>query len=220
MKSLNLPLLGDAIPKQGNLFSRAFGKMILFLTGWKFEGAPPNLAKFVIIAAPHTSNWDAFYGLSAVLALGLDARWMAKHTLFKGAFGKFLQWLGGVPIRRDASYGVVHKVGSLFKEKERFVLAITPEGTRKKVKNWKTGFYYIALEAKVPIAMGFLDYSRRVLGFGPGLFPSGDLRADFEKFQIFYSKIVARRPEKFNPVLLSQENFKVKEHKQTDVKNT
>lgn len=220
MKKLNLPILGDTVPRRGNAFSRAFGKIILYFTGWKFEGAPPDEAKFVIIAAPHTSNWDAFYGLSAVLALGLDARWMAKHTLFKGVVGKLLQWLGGVPIRRDASYGVVHKVGSLFKEKKQFALAITPEGTRKKVKNWKTGFYYIALEASVPIAMGFLDYSRRVLGFGPTLAPSGDLSADFEKFQIFYAKVVARRPEKFNPVLLSRESLKEKGHKKTDVENS
>ena len=94
---MNLPALGDTVPKRGNIFSRAIGKGILTLTGWRFEGEIPNLSKMIIIVAPHTSNWDFVYGLSTVIGLGLNAHWLGKHTLFRKPFRTIMTWLGGIP---------------------------------------------------------------------------------------------------------------------------
>lgn len=195
---LNIPSLGNYVPRRDNVLSRTFGKFILFVTGWRMEGEVPNHPKFIIIGAPHTSNWDAVYGFAAIFALRLRINWMAKHTLFKKPFRSLLTWMGGVPVDRTASHGVVDQTIAAFEKREQFIIAITPEGTRKKVNKWKTGFYYIALKAKVPIVMGFLDYSRKALGFGPLIHPTGNIDADMEKIQSFYSKIKPKRPENFN----------------------
>lgn len=166
------------------------------------EGNIPNRPKMVIIGAPHTSNWDALYGFAAFLAYGAKISWMAKHTLFKGFWGKLLIALGGVPIQRSKNHGLVDQMVSEFKTRSSLLLVVTPEGTRKRVEQWKTGFYVIAQKAHVPILMGFMDYSRKRLGFGPLLEPGGDVKADMRAFQDFYGSLKGRNEGDFNPEIV------------------
>jgi len=166
---------------------------------WRFAGDVPDLGKCVMVGAPHTSNWDAYYGLAVILALGLRWHWMAKAAVFKSPFRRLLIWLGGIPVDRSAQHGVVGQIVAEFKKRDKFVLVITPEGTRRRVERWKTGFYYIALQAQVPIVPAFLDYSRRNMGFGPVIHPSGDLPRDMRKLETFFRDMKGKRPDNFNP---------------------
>ncbi len=200
-KGLNVPQLGGAVPKRGSLVSRFVGRTILRLGDWRFEGEPPDLPRFVMIGAPHTSNWDAAYGLGAMLATGLHCHWMAKDAVFKAPFRNLLIWLGGLPVDRSMKHGVVDLIASEFRRRDKFILAITPEGTRKRVEYWKTGFYYIALQAEVPIVVAFMDYRRRTLGFGPIIEPTGNIDEDLRPIEKFYRNMKGKRPEHFNPCL-------------------
>ena len=146
-----LPELGDAIPQRGNRFSRWFWSAVFRMAGWDVEGEIPNLSKFVIIGAPHTSNWDFPVAMALVLAIGLDAHWIGKHTLFRWPFGGLMRRLGGVPVVRSERRGEVDQIVEQFKDHERMVFGLSPEGTRRRVERWKTGFYHIALGAGVPI---------------------------------------------------------------------
>jgi 1-acyl-sn-glycerol-3-phosphate acyltransferase len=176
------------------------GKSFLAALGWEIEGEKPADKKYVMIAAPHTSNWD----LPLMLAIGyvLDVRvsWMGKHTLFKPPFGGFFKWLGGVPVDRRSRQDLVQQMVDIFAEREELALAVPPEGTRSRTKYWKSGFYYIAKGANVPIALGFLDFKRRVGGFGPMVMPSDDIEADIEKIRAFYATITAKFPEDFENI--------------------
>lgn len=198
-QKLNLPTLGRNLPGLGNKLTQTLGRLVLWAGGWRFEGAPPNNSKFVVIDAPHTSNWDAVWGFSVLFALGIKIHWMGKHTLFRNPFRKLLIWMGGIPVDRTASHGVVEQVVDEFSKRDKLVIGLTPEGTRKHVPAWKTGFYYMAMNAGAPIVMAFMDYERKVLGFGPVLKPSGDLSADMKRFEAFYAKVTGKRPENYNP---------------------
>lgn len=176
--------------------------LILRLMGWRFQGELPLPAKCVLIGAPHTSNWDILYTFLLMGASRRRFRWVAKHTLFRGMGGVILKWLGGIPVRRDARHNFVDQMAEIFRKSERLVLAIVPEGTRSKAEYWKTGFYYIAREAGVPVLMGFVDFSRKITGIGPALIPSGDITADFDIIRAFYSGKTGRDPEKQGPVRL------------------
>ncbi len=190
-----LPALGEAVPKRGNRFSRGLGKAVLRLLGWDFEGEIPNLSKMVVIGAPHTSNWDFLVGMATLLGLGFDVQWIGKHTLFRPPFGGVMRLLGGVPVNRETSEGLVAQVAEAFKQRERFALGVTPEGTRKRVEKWKTGFYFIAHGAGVPILPAFFDYPRKRVGVGPLLHPSGDLEADLATLRAFYAPFQGKNPE-------------------------
>lgn len=179
------------------------GWLYLRIFGWRLEGAPPKAAKFVIIAAPHTSNWDLSFMLACIYIYGVKLSWMGKHTSFRWPFGIFLRWLGGIPINRSSRHNVVEQMVQAFKEHDALVIAVPPEGTRHRVKSWKTGFYYIALGAGVPIATGFLDFKRKCGGFGPTLNPSGDIKADMDILRKFYQNITAKFPEDFGPIVAS-----------------
>jgi len=194
-----VPLLGDNIPQFKNQFVQTISKYILKITGWHIEGTLPNLSKFILIGAPHTSNWDAFYGFAALAAIGLKIKWMAKHTLFPRPIRGLLKSLGGIPVDRRASRGVVQQMIDALQENEKAILLITPEGTRKFVEKWKTGFYHIAVESRLPIQMGFINYANKSLGFGPLIEPTGDMEADLKKIQGFYSKKQGKNPNLFNP---------------------
>jgi len=167
----------------------------LALAGWRVEGAPPATGSFVLIAAPHTSNWDAVIMLAAAREFGLRISWFVKESWFRFPLGPVMRRLGGVPIDRSARHGMVEQAIELLKQSERLVLAVPPEGTRGRAPHWKTGFYHIARGAGVPIVMGYLDYGRRVAGMGPAFVPTGDLVEDFKVFRAFYEKIHARYPE-------------------------
>ena len=186
-----MPVAGDQVPRLGNLVTRAFGRALLAVLGWRVEGQLPNTAKFVAVGAPHKSYFDVMIGLSVVVALGLRVNWMAKHTAFKPPFGTLIKRLGGVPINRTASENVVDQMVQKIRNAARIILIVMPEGARKRagvpVSEWKTGFYYIALNANVPILPVFIDNPGKRVIFGPTLNPTGDKAHDLAQLQTFYT---------------------------------
>jgi 1-acyl-sn-glycerol-3-phosphate acyltransferase len=156
-----------------------------------------------MIAAPHTSNWDFPVGLAIILAFKAKMYWLGKEPIFRWPFGTFIKWLGGIPVNRSKSGDVVAQTIQTIKEHKRIVMVVAPEGTRKRANHWKTGFYYIAMGANVPLVMGFVDYVRKEGGFGPTLMPTGDIEADMEKIRAFYQNITAKMPDKSTPVVIS-----------------
>jgi 1-acyl-sn-glycerol-3-phosphate acyltransferase len=161
--------------------------------GWRTEGVL-SAPKMVLIAAPHTSNWDFPFTLAAAADLGVRINWMGKDSLFRWPFGGLMRRLGGVPVDRRKSNNMVDQMVAAFAACDTMYLVVPPEGTRGKVRRWKTGFYHIALGASVPIALGFVDYRRKVAGVGPTLMPSGDLDADMATIKAFYATVTAKYP--------------------------
>lgn len=171
-------------------------RICLKLRGWKLQGDLPTEPKYVIIAVPHTTNWDFPLSLAIAFMYGLDMRWMGKSSLFKGWRGPIMRWLGGIPVNRSASTNMVAQTIEKFKENKELAIAIPPEGTRSRVDEWKTGFYYIALGAEIPIAMGFLDYQKKVGGFLPTFYPSGDIKKDIAEMRKCYEGISGKHLDK------------------------
>lgn len=169
---------------------------IMKMCGWQIEGNVPDIPKFVAIGAPHTSNWDFPIAMLTLFAFQLKASWMGKDSLFRGIFRPFFLWLGGIPIDRSKSNNLVRRSIQVFEANDEFILLIPPSGTRSKTASWKTGFYYIALGANVPIVLGYADFRRKVCGFGPVFYPTGDMETDLRKIQSFYADITAKYPEK------------------------
>lgn len=194
---MRVPSLGPHVPRRGNALTAALGRLVLRAMGWRIEGELPDLPKFVIIGAPHTSNWDFIVAMATMFALGLRASWLGKHTLFEGLFGWYFRWLGGIPVRRDRSEGVVEDTVEAFRSRESLVVGISPEGTRKAVSQWKRGFYHIASGAGVPILPVALDYSRKAIVFLPPFHPTPDAEADLGALQALYSPAMARHPDLF-----------------------
>ncbi len=174
---------------------RGLAFSLLNVFGWRVEGRLPDVEKLVVIAAPHTSNWDFPLMIGLAFALKAKASWLGKHSLFQWPFGFLSQWMGGIPVYRSESRNVVAQLVETFRKSEKLILAIPPEGTRSKVSHWKTGFYYIALGAQTPITMGFIDYKRKAVGVGPTIYPTGDIEADMEIFRDFYVNVTARYPD-------------------------
>lgn len=166
------------------------------ILGWTVHAEFPDTEKYVLIVAPHTSNWDFPLGILAKTALKLDARWMGKHTLFRWPVGWFFRALGGVPVRRDQALNMISQMADLFAGPGPMVLALAPEGTRIKKDHWKTGFYHIARAAQVPIAMAYLDYENREVGLGGTFYPSDDISEVFVKIRAFYRDRNGKYPEK------------------------
>ena len=179
-----------------NSFFRLVSWIALKATGWKVEGQRPDTDKFVLIAAPHTSNWDLPYMLFTAFIFRVNMYWMGKDAIFNNAFRKFFLFLGGIPVDRTKSNNMVKYSIELFDQKEKFVLAVPPSGTRKKVASWKTGFYHIANGAKVPIALGFLDYENKRCGLLATIMPTGDLEKDMKLIAGYYKGIKGKYPEK------------------------
>ena len=187
---------------------KKIAQFILRLFGWKVEiNLPPDTNKMVVMMAPHTSNWDFFVGYLGYMSIGVDSRYLIKKEAFVFPLGKILLALGAIPVDRKASTNIVIQVGEMFKNYESLFITITPEGTRSLNRNWKRGFYYIAANAQVPIAFGFLDYKNKIGGIGGWLYPTGDYDADLKKIEEFYADKGAKHPEKFN---LSPQNRKQK----------
>jgi len=175
--------------------ARVLGRLWLRLFGWTLHPPPaPVPAKFVFVAAPHTSSWDLPFMLATAYALGIPISWFGKHTLFRPPLGRLLRALGGIAVDRQGSHDVVRQTAKLFTASDRLVLAVPPEGTRRKVAYWKSGFYHIALESRVPIGLGFLDYGKKTCGLGPLITPTGDVRADMDAIRAFYRDIRPRNP--------------------------
>jgi len=184
---------------------KALGHAFLRVMGWSPKGAPPEQEHYVLIAAPHTTNWDLPLTLAFSFVYDVPIRWMGKHNLFEGPGGWFMKRLGGVPVVRSERKNMVDQMVELFDESETLVLAVPTEGTRSRVPFWKSGFYHIARGADVPIVLGFLDYSRKQGGFGPPVHPTGDVTRDMDAIRAFYADKHGKFPEKFGPVLLRSE---------------
>lgn len=181
------------------------GRAILFVWGWKYEGERPAAAKYVVIAAPHTTNWDFPFTLAICAVMGIRIRWMGKQSLFAFPFGGIMRALGGIPVNRERSSNVVKSTAADFKNYQELALTVPAEGTRKRAEYWKSGFYHIAREANVPIALGYLDYKRKVGGFGGPLLPTGNIKADMDLIRAFYADKHGKYPENFGPIRLKEE---------------
>jgi 1-acyl-sn-glycerol-3-phosphate acyltransferase len=167
------------------------------LLGWKIIGSiPSDLKQYVMVVAPHTSNWDFMVGLAARSILGIDTRYVGKKELFRWPFGWLFRKLGGYPVDRSKNTNFVDAVADLFKEHKEFSICLTPEGTRSYAPNWKTGFYYIALKAGIPVLMVGFDYSSKSVVIEPPFHPSGDIESDIEKMKQFFRKMKGKIPEK------------------------
>ncbi len=180
-------------------------RLVLGLTGWKLEGDLPKDQACVLIAAPHTSNWDLFYMLALAKVARVRVRWMGKHTLFRAPFGAIMRWMGGIPIYRHSRNNIVQQMTTRLTSGDPLVLAVPAEGTRGWTAHWKSGFYHIANAAQVPIAMGYLDYSRKRGGFGPVLMPTGNIGQDMDAIRAFYADKVGKFPECAGRVRLLEE---------------
>jgi 1-acyl-sn-glycerol-3-phosphate acyltransferase len=189
---MDIPKPGPSVPRRGGPIRAAIGRAILRLFGWGIGGGPPDVAKCVVIAAPHSSNRDFFVGIAVVFALRLDAHFIGKAELFRGPLGPLMRWLGGLAVDRRHPEGVVEQAVAMFQARDRLMLALAPEGTRKPVPRWKSGFYRIALGAGVPIVPGYFDNRRRMVGFGPAFYPTGNAEADLAALRAFYAPIPRR----------------------------
>ncbi len=187
------PALGDEVPRRGNRAIVAIGRFMLKAMGWRIEGEVPNLRKFVIAVAPHTSNWDFLVGMATMFALDLRLTFIGKHTLFAGPLAPLLRWMGGVPVDRSSPHGVVGDSVRAFEAVERRVLAIAPQGTRKPVPQFKTGFLRIARGAGVPILLATLDYGRRTVALGPLVVPGPDIEAERQKIEAHFAGVKGKK---------------------------
>jgi 1-acyl-sn-glycerol-3-phosphate acyltransferase len=182
-----------------NVLLRAGSRGFLGLNGWTVQGSlPADASRCVLIAAPHTSNWDLPYTLMVAFALRLNIYWMGKEQIFKPPFRGLMMWLGGLPVRRESANNLVAaSIEALQAADGPVQLVVPPEGTRSKARYWKTGFYYIALGAKLPIVMAYMDYARKQSGLGPVFEPTGDIEADMVAIQAFYAPFKGKNPDQF-----------------------
>ncbi len=164
-------------------------------TGWRVDGEMPGLPKFIIVAAPHSSNWDLPYVLAAAVHYGVRVHWLGKAAIFNWPFGGFMRWLGGIAIDRSQANNVVDQMISKFAEADRLIVVIPPEGTRGEVTRWKSGFYHIAHGAKIPLALGFLDYKRKIAGIARVFHTTGNYEADLAEIQAFYATVTGKHPK-------------------------
>ena len=183
-----------------NTIFRGLSIVYMKLSGWKVEGElPPNGQKCVLIAAPHTSNWDLPYTLMVAFVLHLNIYWMGKRQLFRFPFRSIMMWLGGIPVTRESANNLVAaSVEAMKNAKGPLQLVVPPEGTRGKTRYWKTGFYYIAVGAGVPIVMAYMDYERKISGLGPVFHPTGDIEADMVAIKAFYAPFKGKNADQFH----------------------
>ena len=163
--------------------------------GWQVHADYPGVNKYVLIAAPHSSNWDFPLGIVAARAIRLEIRWLGKHTLFHWPYGWFFRAIGGIPVYRDQTLNLIQQTAGLFERSDRLILALAPEGTRSKTDHWKTGFYHIARAAEVPIVMAYLDHGKKQVGIGGVFSPGDDIETTFEQIREFYAPRRGKHPE-------------------------
>jgi len=180
-------------------------RLVLRALGWEAHGDPPPLAKYVLLAAPHTSYWDFALVYLLTFVYELRISFLMKHTMFVGPVGWWLRRVGGIAVRRHLRENLVHDLAAQFQTQARLVLVIAPEGTRAGSEYWKSGFYHLARRAEVPVVLGYLDYGRRHAGFGPALTLSGDVAADMDEIRKFYSDKTGRYPSLVGAIRLREE---------------
>jgi 1-acyl-sn-glycerol-3-phosphate acyltransferase len=202
----NSPKAGGALapPPPPRSLTERLGYLALRLSGWRVVGFRPTVSRFLIIVAPHTSNWDFLVGLACGYGAGILSRWpyrfFVKMELFRTPLAPLFRVLGGVPIDRSASHEVVHRSVEILQRRERYLLVITPEGTRRRTEYWHSGFYHIARYARVPVVPVSFDYGSRECRIGPAVELSSNPEADLEGFRRFYEGVRAKRPERFGPI--------------------
>jgi 1-acyl-sn-glycerol-3-phosphate acyltransferase len=185
---------------------KRLARWLLQATGWQLVGERPRCDQYVLIAAPHTSNWDFPLMLLFAAAFDIKVTWMAKHSLFYPPMGLIMRAMGGMPIIRHKNQNVVSAMVQVFERDSHLVLVVPTEGTRERSEYWKSGFYHIARQAQVPIVPSFLDFGRKRGGFGPALTVSSDVRADMQYFRDFYAGMKGRFPSQFGPIRLRDED--------------
>lgn len=190
-KTTCVPELGDRVPRLGNALTRAIGRWALRLWGWRLEGTIPNRDKMVIIGAPHTTAADFTVGMLTILALGIRLSWLGIDWI------PLIRLLGGVPIEPERRQDVVASSIARFAEPRPWVLGLLPEGSRKKVVPWKTGYYHIAHGAGVPLLLVAIDQQEKLLRFGPELTTTGDYSADWQKIRPFFEEYLDKFPDRF-----------------------
>ena len=192
---------------RATLLEAGIGHALLGLAGWRIEGhLPKGVTKAVMIAAPHTTNWDLPYMLGTAFIYRLRLNFLGKHTLFEGPIrGPFMRFLGGVPVDRRAANGLVSQVVDRFARESNMLLAVAPAGTRSRTKYWKSGFYHIANEARIPILCGYLDFKNKVAGVGPAIMPTGNMKADMDRIRAFYADKTGMYPDAEGPIALENE---------------
>lgn len=174
-----------------------FARFILKLIGWKITGGIPHEKKYVTLVAPHTSNIDFFIGKLANWAMGIKPKVLIKKEAFNFITSPFIKMWGGIPIDRSKGAEIIPQVVKLFNEREELILAITPEGTRKRNPNWKTGFYRIAIAANVPVSLAYIDFGKKELSMGKMFYPTGNMEEDIKKVKEYYKDKKGYHPEKF-----------------------
>jgi len=194
-----IPLPPNAPRLRGHRISRWLGRCVLRLGGWRMVGAFPDARKLVIILAPHTSNWDGFWGLAAKAALGVEIRVLGKAQLFWWPLGALLRWLGAIPVDRSSPHGVVAQAVEVINSRERCWFVLAPEGTRKPVAQWKTGFWKIASAAGVAIVPAYLHYPDKIIGIGEAFIPGEDMHADIRALRAWYRPWMGKHPENMTP---------------------
>jgi 1-acyl-sn-glycerol-3-phosphate acyltransferase len=177
-------------------FAQWFGRTVLRIFGWRVDGQIPNLKRLLIIGAPHTSNWDFVYAMAAILGLNIRLRWLGKHTIFKPGVLWFMEWLGGIPINRSKPQDIVDNVARLVERENGIVIGLAPEGTRKKVDKWKTGFLRMAEATDCTIFMIGLDFARKRVVLGESFEPTGDHEADLAAIMEHYKRYNGKYPER------------------------
>ena len=180
---------------------KILSKFIFKMMGWKVVGSIPKIKKYIAISAPHTSNWDFLIGRCFAYISNLQPKYLIKSELYFWPLSILIKWNGGIPVYRKTAKNTVDQVVERLKAADNLILGIAPEGTRKKVVKWKTGFYFIAQKADVPIVLMCMDYAKKEVGFLDVLYPSGDLQKDMEMIQEYYKDKVGKTPELFNPII-------------------
>ncbi|MDH5388870.1 MAG: lysophospholipid acyltransferase family protein [Gammaproteobacteria bacterium] len=192
-------------PSSG-LFRYWLARAFMAIMGWNVTGKFPDDKKFVLIGAPHTSNWDFFLGLATIFIFRVKAQWLAKDSIFIWPVGILLRSLGGIPIDRKNAHGVVGQMADALTQSEQQVILLAPSGTRKKMPNWRSGFYHIAHQANVPIVCGSLDFKTKQANIGLSLLPTGNIEKDMDKIRQYYKEINAKYPEMETSVRLAEES--------------
>lgn len=181
---------------------QTLSRFLLKLAGWRVEAKLPATPKYVIVGAFHTTNWDFVLALLITWAMGIHIHWVGKDSLFRGPMGWVMRRLGGIPVDRRSRHNYVQQMVDIFAARDELILTIAPEGTRDKTPYWRTGFYYVALGAQVPVALGYVDYKRRIGGIGGSFMPTGDIQADMEVIRSFFADKTPKYPEKAGAIVL------------------
>ena len=207
MYKSNLGNESSDYPQGCSKILNVIGKLFMWLNGWKVEGQIPRRDKVIIIAAPHTTNWDFIYLLGAAFYFGLSVKWLGKSSLFAFPFCRIMKALGGIAVDRSKPNGMVEQVVETICSTSKISLVIPPSGTREKTEYWKSGFYHIARSANVSIVCGYLDYEKKIAGLGPNFFVSDSVSDDMDKIRNFYKSKVGKFPTLTSRVRLKEEEL-------------